>query len=1411
MKNLKTVLVITMLCFLNAVSVFGKEYTGNNKSAPAPDPGVTAGCAPATAATELDINNTRALILAGGDMWWDLTSAKYEIPKGSGIHALFVGDLWIGGQDVSGQLKVAGQRYRRWGNDYWPGPLSTESSEIESATCTQYDKHFVTYRDQIARFNAWYEAGLLDQENGTSTQQEDFPNYSIPDTILNWPAHGRNYAPYDEDFNLAPFYDRNGDGVYNPLDGDYPGYDLKGEIDCSERLSSIYGDMNLWWVFNDKGNVHTETGSNAIGMEIRGQAFGFATNDEVNNMTFYNYELINRSTFTLTETYFGFNVDADLGCYLDDYVGCDVERGLGYTYNGKAIDSDCSGAKGYGEQPPAIGVDYFQGPFQDNDGIDNPLTLNYNDAILQKGIPYPGIGVGYGDGIPDNERLGMRAFMWYNNGGCITCDPETGVQYYDYLRGFWKDGSRMYYGGNGHKSNGGDPNVPANYMFPGDTDPVGWGTGGIPQQEWTEEIAGNSPADRRFIHSSGPFTLAPGAVNFITVGVVWARAVSGGPFSSVEELKRADDKTQAMFDNCFRVLNGPDAPDVAIQELDKELILYLTNKKISLNFNEEYEEVSPFIFPPDTVKCVTPNIILDEATKEEMRKYTFQGYMVYQLKDATVSPADLDNLNLARLVAQCDIKDGIGQIVNLYYDTDLQQNVPVEEVNGADEGIRHSFKITEDKFASGDNKLVNHKQYYFMVLAYGHNNAGSLTQQEPYCIVMEPFLASRKSAVGGIKVYTGIPHKPAPEAGGTQINSEYGDGVELTRIEGQGNNGTFLQMKQEDINAIMSGSPWRVDNPTYERGQGPVTIKVVDPLNVPAADFTIAFMDTTDRATTGWSDLTDAYWAVWRNDTTDTVFAIKSITVQNEQLLLNWGLSVTIEQVENPSTSTTNPTTYGNAYINAKLSFEDDSKRWLTGVPDQDGGCNPQNWIRAGTLDDPNDATCNDYPGKDDDEVYEKLLGGTWAPYKITSNRYDGPVNNTTTLVLNLNNWDFLQSVDIVFTADQSKWTRCPVIEMQTENTLASGNPGGGPSTGPVGFLRDAPSVGKDGLPDGTGTSMGWFPGYAINVETGERLNMAFGEDSWLEEENGNDMIWNPTTNIDEGPWNDIRFGGKHYVFVFRNNVVEDASMGGIPKPADRMPAYDDGTFTHDQLITAINNTSQGFRNVWRTCMWVGLPLVAENQTLLSTDATVSIRVTNSFKPYGIGTLLSEGDPLTIGETYLVHQGPVQHDAVIYKRDEWFTAWTTSFIGSGGATDDHADNLYTTVNSGLPMYTFSTHDLAATTNSLNLAIDALDLIYVVPNPYYAYAEYEADKLDYRVKVINLPQTCTVTIYTVNGTLVRRYEKDDPTITSLDWDLKNHAGIPIASGLYIIHINVPGVGEKVLKWFGSLRPFDLDAF
>src|SRR5690606_31683970 len=82
-------------------------------------------CDPAQSTIELDINNVRARIMTGGDMWWNqgTQNAAYEVPKGSKRNALYAGSVWVGGFTADKQLKVCAQTYRSDGNDYWPGPL----------------------------------------------------------------------------------------------------------------------------------------------------------------------------------------------------------------------------------------------------------------------------------------------------------------------------------------------------------------------------------------------------------------------------------------------------------------------------------------------------------------------------------------------------------------------------------------------------------------------------------------------------------------------------------------------------------------------------------------------------------------------------------------------------------------------------------------------------------------------------------------------------------------------------------------------------------------------------------------------------------------------------------------------------------------------------------------------------------------------------------------------------------------------------------------------------------------------------------------------------------------------------------------------------------------------------------------
>ncbi|MCK9616946.1 MAG: T9SS type A sorting domain-containing protein [Lentimicrobiaceae bacterium] len=1466
MKNTFRLLIIVLSCILIAGYGYAEKYRAktNNKST-ATLKSTAAGCLPGSGFKYLDLNNVRCRINTGGDMWWDLEVPQYEIPKGSKKTSMFAGSLWIAGVDENDQLKCAAVRYRQGpnfggGNDYWPGPLTIDDkAAISEATCSKYDKIFPISRNEVDQFLAW------------TVSPDDYPGYSIPTSIKDWPAHGD--PALNQSFYLAPFKDVNENLIYEPEAGDYPYYDLANGL-CHSKQPTIEteqginkgglladqvikGDQTLWWVFNDKGNIHTETQGQAIGLEIRGQAFAFATNDEINNMTFYSYEIINRSTYRLKDTYFSQWTDPDLGFPKDDRVGCDVLRGLGYCYNGRPIDG-AGQYNAYGDQPPAIGIDFFQGPYMDADGYDNPsfdasstkgpsfhgdcsiVTLNNNTITMNYG-PSNGLsgqflvkseainGVNFGNGIVDDERFGMRRFVYHNNTGVpdYMTDPDYAPEYYNFLKGIWKDNTKMIYGGNAHTTGGGY-GPECDFMFPGDSDPCDWGTKGIPPngpRYWTEVTAGNPAEDRRFMQSAGPFTLEPGAVNYITVGMPWARATSGGAWASVELLRVIDDKCQQLFDNCFAVVSGPNAPDLVIRELDKEFIIYIQNKKtndVGNNSNESYEEIDPSIKSPDTV--LAPNRY--DST------YNFEGYQVFQLYDASVSVADIHDASKARLVSQCDIQNGVTKLVNFYYDQSLNGNVPVMEVDGADKGISHSFVVTEDKFTG--EALVNHKQYYYLAVAYGYNNYERYDPNDPsaYKGQKKPYLAGRKN----IKVYTGIPHITIGE---TTPSASYGDGPIITRIQGQGNGGLVLDLAQETINEIMSKPPADSLNnvygsdtypiaykPIYQNGKTPIQIKVIDPLNVKNGSYTIRFDTLYDSLFYNVSGQTVnaggdtavkqiGNWSLIDNNTGEVVpfyepsgATKQAILTDNEKLFLDLGFSVKVNQVYNPSVYIVGKITDGsdlndvtamlvpnNGFLESSIEFADSSKRWLTGIADEDGPV-PTNWIRSGTAADNNDPAYNDWSMKigtdgtpigiayDPNADYEKVLGGTWAPYNMVAcgptinaqgnftDEGQSPVAPAISFkskeVWNAKSFG---SVDVIFTSDKSKWTRSLVIETCPDFLLAEG--------GVKKFhIRAGRSVDKNGNfapvdaqpsndPENpayiAATGMGWFPGYAINIETGERLNIMFGEDSWLSSENGRDMLWNPTSNLYSG--GEPVFGGRHFVYIMAHAKIV-AKRGPLTNTFEN-PAYDACVQLRKQILIPkldfIPVSVLSPRDLaYATCMWVNIPIAVRGQNWLDNDVKVRLRVA---KPY----------------------------------ERWYSVPLDSLMAI-----QHNDN------NNYPKYVFNTENIATVTKNVQKAKSDLDLINVVPNPYYAFSNYEANQLDNRIKIINLPKKCVVTIYNLSGTTIRQFTKDDMQ-TEIEWDLKNFAGIPISGGVYLIHVKAEGYGEKIIKWFGTLRPIDLNAF
>src|SRR5690625_6568324 len=115
-----------------------------------------ADCAPARSEIDMSINNVRARLLAGGDVWWNLTDGKYIVPKvepGSGlpeVSSIFAGAVWLGGYDPAGNLKLAAQQYRNSNaNDFWPGPLDPETGTVDRETCANWDKRSEEHTSEL--------------------------------------------------------------------------------------------------------------------------------------------------------------------------------------------------------------------------------------------------------------------------------------------------------------------------------------------------------------------------------------------------------------------------------------------------------------------------------------------------------------------------------------------------------------------------------------------------------------------------------------------------------------------------------------------------------------------------------------------------------------------------------------------------------------------------------------------------------------------------------------------------------------------------------------------------------------------------------------------------------------------------------------------------------------------------------------------------------------------------------------------------------------------------------------------------------------------------------------------------------------------------------------------------------------
>ena len=123
--------------------------------------------------------------------------------------------------------------------------------------------------------------------------------------------------------------------------------------------------------------------------------------------------------------------------------------------------------------------------------------------------------------------------------------------------------------------------------------------------------------------------------------------------------------------------------------------------------------------------------------------------------------------------------------------------------------------------------MINHRRYFFSVLAYGFNNFNDYNPLAPDEGQAITYLAGARN----IQTYTAIPHIPTPQSGGIVLNSEYGSSPEITQISGEGNGGFELELTEETLRTILAEGS--IAEPVYQGGSTPVKVQVYDPFFVP--------------------------------------------------------------------------------------------------------------------------------------------------------------------------------------------------------------------------------------------------------------------------------------------------------------------------------------------------------------------------------------------------------------------------------------------------------------------------------------------------------------------------------------------------------------------------------------------------
>lgn len=752
--------------------------------------------------------------------------------------------------------------------------------------------------------------------------------------------------------------------------------------------------------------------------------------------------------------------------------------------------------------------------------------------------------------------------------------------------------------------------------------------------------------------------------------------------------------------------------------------------------------------PAVSVAALDQQIVLDwskDAARVQLTEnsdskgYKFQGYNVYQLPTASSSPSE------GVRVATYDIIDGVGKIYDLVFDPSTGSVVELPVQFGNDVGVRRYISITQD--AINQTPLVNGIRYYFAVTAYNYNDEFGIVPN---------------NLENPLRIFTIIPQNPNPgvsygEGTGSEIEVTHSGtadgGPQITVVDPTATTGHDYQANFSSRMEIRDPDGFWIPAGTVSRGgNGPDTL-------------------------TGSSVQASALYGP-QTGTVQLDFLLDLVSVDYDWadgIRLKFGAGVTV--LDAPSFEA------GGGTINPEvISYLPDSTIVNMGLVDNSyteygifhGG---EEWsfiVQSGL------------PITFDWEIFDDGYGG-------------GPLNAFgVTTVTQLGN----------LTRTANYWN---ILDMTTSQ---------------IALINQSVVDGVDLYPD-RDDGITEYGLAASPIVDGVQINMSVGYAAPVTISQNNE----PALNGEEI----FGFSGSNVWWTSDNYTVCDFTRfgyadgtaetslplyGGVGGTSDINLLQQDYEFRFTGILAdttangvTLTHTSSG-GSIATIFGASGYDLAAHPlNPNFGTEAPFTIRI--PFEVWNVDTdeqvnLIywdRSNDPTVSGSSAWILDNrtyswivntPYSTDLIdensqtVADNATWNIVWYLCTFTVGDVVSVYYDNP---IQIGNDTYSFTT---TAPTYSSSLAQDQVGDINVFPNPYYGFSSEELNKYNRFVTFNHLPTQANIRIFNLAGVLVRSLEKQDQGQFEY-WDLNNDFGLPVASGLYIVYIDMPELGTtKILK-------------